>query len=75
MTTPYAPKFIWTKRAIEKWISGTADPAHTISAPNIHEVYEGFVSQLRPGTPWALVNGSEIAATGTAGFGITEIRF
>lgn len=68
-------KFIWTKRAIERWATGNADPRHTISAPNIGDVYMGFVSQLREGTPWALINADDsIVATGTAGFGITEIR-
>lgn len=68
-------RFLWTKRTIELWAQGKADPAHTISAPNIADVYMGFVSQLRKGTPWALVDASEnIVATGTAGFGIAEIR-
>lgn len=68
-------RFIWTKAALNKWASGKSDPAHTISAPNVAEVYMGFVRQLRSGTPWVLVNGdNEIVATGTAGFGIAEIR-
>ena len=56
-------------------MDGKADPMHTISAPNITEVYMGFVSQLKSGTPWMLVDGQDvIVATGTAGFAIAEIR-
>ena len=49
-------RLIWTNKALEKLMAGKADPAHTISAPNIAEVYEGFVRQLRTGTPWMLVS-------------------
>ena len=49
-------RFIWTKRAIELAEQGKRDPMHTISAPNIADVYDGYVRQLRPGTPWRLVN-------------------
>lgn len=71
--TDTAPKFIWTKSAVAKWHRGQSDPMHTISAPNIADVYMGFVSQSPKGTPWLLVRGSEIVASGLAGHGITEI--
>ena len=63
-------RFIWTQKALDLWARGVRyDPtptgrnsadarylaAHTISAPNIADCYEGFVSQLKPGTPWKLV--------------------
>lgn len=64
-----ATRLIWTKRAMEKWADGKVDPAHTISAPNVAEVYEGFVAQFRRDTPWVLVDGDDnILDTGTAGF-------
>lgn len=63
-------KLIWTKRALELWAAGKADPRHTISAPNIADVYEGFVAQLKAGTPWALVSDTGVVIdTGTAGYG------
>lgn len=49
-------RLIWTKRALERHSNGQRDPMHTISAPNIAEVYEGYVQQFRSGTPWALVD-------------------
>jgi hypothetical protein len=62
-------RLIWTKRAMEAWVSGKADPAHTISAPNIADVHDGFVRQLPKGTPWVLVDENDlIIDTGTAGF-------
>ena len=61
-------RFIWTKRALERWVEGKSDPAHTISSPNIEECFEGFVNQLKSGTPWALVSSDNlILHTGTAG--------
>ena len=67
--SPESVRFIWTKRAIERWAEGKSDPAHTISAPNIAEVYNGFVRQLKKDTPWVLVDGDNgILDTGTAGF-------
>lgn len=58
-------RFIWTKGALDKWAAGKADPAHTISAPNIAAVYDGYVRQLRAGTPWALVSAAdEVLASG-----------
>lgn len=56
-------RLIWTQRALDKLSQGKVDPMHTISAPNIVEVYGGFVLQLRAGTPWALVaaDGTRIA--------------
>jgi hypothetical protein len=62
-------RLIWTRRAIERWIDGKSDPMHTISAPNIGEVYEGYVAQFTKGTPWMLVNDSNLVVdTGTAGY-------
>ena len=49
-------RLIWTGKALEKLLAGKADPMHTISAPNIADVYQGFVSQLKSGTPWMLVD-------------------
>ena len=49
-------RLIWTGKALEKLMAGKSDPMHTISAPNISEVYEGYVRQLRAGTPWMLVS-------------------
>lgn len=64
-----ATRLIWTKRAMEKWANGQPDPMHTISAPNIAEVYEGFVRQFPRDTPWVLVDGEDnILDTGTTGF-------
>lgn len=61
-------RFIWTQKALEAWVDGKSDPAHTISAPNIAEVFDGFVRQLRSGTPWMLVDADDqIIHTGTAG--------
>lgn len=69
MESPRSARFIWTKRAIERWAEGNADSMHTISAPNITEVYDGFVRQLKKDTPWVLVDGSDnVIDTGTAGF-------
>lgn len=48
-------KFIWTAKAVAKSEQGKADPFHTISAPNIGEVFMGYVRQLKAGTPWILV--------------------
>lgn len=53
-------RLIWTQRALDKLSQGKPDPRHTISGSNVAEVYDGFVRQLRAGTPWALV-----AADGT----------
>ena len=61
-------RLIWSKRAVERFRNGKRDPMHTISAPNIAEVYDGFVRQLRPGTPWLLVDDLDrILDSGTAG--------
>lgn len=50
-------RFTWTKRAVDRAThTGNFDPKYTISAPNIADVYDGFVRQLRTGTPWALCN-------------------
>lgn len=58
-------RLIWTKRALDLHARGKADPRHTISAPNIADVYDGYVRQFKPGTPWALVNErGEIVAAG-----------
>jgi hypothetical protein len=59
-------QFIWTTSAVSKWQRGVSDPRHTISAPNITEVYDGFVRQLRAGTPWILVTDGRIVAQGAA---------
>ena len=60
-------RFIWTKRTIEQAEKGKRDPMHTISAPNIADVYDGYVNQLRPGTPWQLRNAADdIVAHGIA---------
>lgn len=68
MSASHVTRFIWTARAIDKWAAGKSDPAHTISAPNIAECYDGFVRQLSAGTPWALVGpDNAIIDTGTAG--------
>lgn len=62
-------RLIWTKSAIEKWANGRKDPMHTISAPNIADVYQGYVDQLRRDTPWVLVDGNDnVLDTGTVGF-------
>ena len=65
-------KLIWTKKALEAWVSGKSDPMHTISAPNIGDVYDGFVRQFKTGTPWALIadDGLTVVATGTAGLSV-----
>lgn len=64
-----ATRFIWTKRAMEQWAHGKLDPSHTISAPNIAVVYDGFVRQLKSGTPWMLVDEHDLVLDrGTAGF-------
>jgi hypothetical protein len=57
-------KLIWTKKGLEKHAKGQSDPMHTISAPNIAEVYDGFVRQMKPGTPWILVKDGEVIARG-----------
>ena len=49
-------KFIWTKRAIGRWAIGKSTASHTISTPNIREVYAGYIAQLKEGTPWILVD-------------------
>ena len=60
-------KFIWTQRAVDKHSKGGSDPMHTISAPNIADVYDGYVRQLRTGTPWILVDASgQIVSQGAA---------
>lgn len=59
-------QWIWTASAVAKWEQGKSDPRHTISAPNIAEVYEGYVRQLRAGTPWILVTDGQIVANGAA---------
>ena len=60
-------RFIWTKRTIEQAEKGKRDPMHTISAPNIADVYDGYVRQLKAGTPWQLRNADdEIVAHGVA---------
>ncbi len=61
-----ATQLIWTKATLAKVAAGKSDPMHTISAPNIAEVYDGYVRQFRPGTPWKLVRGSETLAEGVA---------
>lgn len=62
-----ARKLIWTKRAIERYVNGKETPSHTISAPGIEECYEGFVKQMRPGTPWIIVAPDRVVvAAGTA---------
>ena len=64
-----AHRLIWTKSALDKWAHGVSDPMHTISAPNVADVYDGFVGQFKKGTPWVLVDGADnIIDTGTAGF-------
>lgn len=64
-----AARLIWTKGALDKWAGGKPDPRHTISVPNVAEVYDGFVKQFRKGTPWVLVDENNlIIDTGTAGF-------
>ena len=60
-------RFIWTQRAIDKASKGGSDPRHTISAPNVENVYDGFVRQLRAGTPWQLRDANDqIVAHGVA---------
>lgn len=49
-------KLIWTQKAVDRWMEGKSDPRHTISAPNIADVYDGYVRQFRPGTAWLLVD-------------------
>lgn len=60
-------RLIWSRRAVELWEAGKPDPMHTIGAPNVGEVYDGFVRQLRRGTPWILVDGATVLDRGTAG--------
>ena len=58
-------RFVWTRSALDGLAAGKTDPRHTISAPNITEVYDGFVRQLRPGTPWVLLSSTdEVLARG-----------
>jgi len=62
-------RLIWTKHALERWADGKSDPAHTISVPNIGDVYDGYVRQFKKGTPWVLIDaGDSIIDTGIAGF-------
>jgi hypothetical protein len=66
-------RLIWTKRALERWAErwadGKTDPAHTISAPNIADVYDGYVKQFKKDTPWALIGDDNVILdTGTTGF-------
>ena len=49
-------KLMWTRKALDLHSVGKCDPRHTISAPNVADVYQGLVSQFKSGTPWALVN-------------------
>jgi hypothetical protein len=48
-------RFVWGKRTVEGRASPREASMHTISAPNIADVYDGYVRQLRPGTPWKLL--------------------
>jgi hypothetical protein len=67
-------RLIWGRRALERWTRGTPDPSHTISAPNIQQVYQGFVQQLKAGTPWALVGADDaVIHSGTAGVPVEGI--